>query len=217
MMLDQNKIAQLSGFALFQGINELGLLAIANVARYTHLDKGDQITNMVTNYPALTLIVNGELKVIQLTSSGREQPLYFLRAGDVEGEEEVLTQNMMDTSLIATKDSTILRIARDDLVVLLDVYPQLSRQLSMNMAYKLIRLSKQRAWLLAETVEERLWNYLLDLAQELGKNSFVLPISKKDLAAYLGTVPETLSRRLAALEQQGRLRRGNRGQIDLLI
>lgn len=30
-----------------------------------------------------------------------------------------------------------------------------------------------------------------------------LPMSKKDLASYLGTTPETISRKLAELQEQG--------------
>ncbi len=216
-MLDQNKITQLEQFSLFDGLNELGRLAVANVASYAYIDRGTRVTNLATNFPVLTLVVKGELKLVEITSSGREQPIYFLRAGDVEGEEAVLTQTIVDNMLVATTDSIVLKIARDDLMVLLDVYPQLSRQLSISMAQKLIRLSKQRTWLLAENVEDRLWNYLLDIAQQLGKNNFTLPISKKDLAAYLGTVPETLSRRFAKLERDGRLKRGARGQITLYL
>ncbi|EEU19587.1 transcriptional regulator, Crp/Fnr family [Lactobacillus crispatus 125-2-CHN] len=52
-------------------------------------------------------------------------------------------------------------------------------------------------------------------ANEIGQNSFVLPLKLKDLALYLGTTPETLSRKFALLEEQGRLRRKLR-QIDLI-
>ncbi|MDD7007204.1 MAG: helix-turn-helix domain-containing protein, partial [Lactobacillus johnsonii] len=39
------------------------------------------------------------------------------------------------------------------------------------------------------------------------KNNFTLPLKMKDLALYLGTTPETLSRKFALLEKQGQLKR----------
>ena len=39
------------------------------------------------------------------------------------------------------------------------------------------------------------------------KDNFTLPLKMKDLALYLGTTPETLSRKFALLEKQGQLKR----------
>jgi CRP/FNR family transcriptional regulator len=49
----------------------------------------------------------------------------------------------------------------------------------------------------------------------VNKNSFTLPLKMKDLALYLGTTPETLSRKFVLLEKQGSLKRKIR-HIDLL-
>ena len=43
-----------------------------------------------------------------------------------------------------------------------------------------------------------------------------LPMSKKDLASYLGTTPETISRRLADLEEQGLIEQKPRRQIKII-
>ena len=60
------------------------------------------------------------------------------------------------------------------------------------------------------SVEQRLARYLLDVSQ--GKDSFVLSLSKGDLASLLGMTQETLSRRLSSFHQEGILElQGHRG------
>ena len=43
-----------------------------------------------------------------------------------------------------------------------------------------------------------------------------LPMSKKDLASYLGTTPETLSRKLTELEAEGYIKQKTNKIIDIV-
>ncbi len=43
-----------------------------------------------------------------------------------------------------------------------------------------------------------------------------LPMSKKDLASYLGTTPETISRKLADLENEGCIKQKSGRKIEIL-
>ena len=47
-------------------------------------------------------------------------------------------------------------------------------------------------------------------------SSIALPISKKDVASYLGLTPDTLSRRLAGFEENGWIHQHGNRRIDLL-
>ena len=56
-----------------------------------------------------------------------------------------------------------------------------------------------------EAVEERLWAYLNRQATLRGRSRFTLPMKMKDLATYLGTTPETLSRKFKNLQAAGKI------------
>src|SRR5690606_10892488 len=73
------------------------------------------------------------------------------------------------------------------------------------MTTRLKESEKQTAQVSTEHVESRIISFLLDcLAPDSGNSPTVqLPVSKKDLASYLGTTPETISRKLASLESEG--------------
>jgi CRP/FNR family transcriptional regulator, anaerobic regulatory protein len=49
-----------------------------------------------------------------------------------------------------------------------------------------------------------------------GSNEFTLPMSKKDLASYLGTTPETISRRLSDLEENGYIKQKPKKMIEIV-
>ena len=63
---------------------------------------------------------------------------------------------------------------------------------------------RQAARVATERVETRIALYLAECVKDQGNSmTIVLPMSRKDLASYLGTTPETISRKLTDLEAQG--------------
>lgn len=70
-------------------------------------------------------------------------------------------------------------------------------------AQKVTRLEQQSQFLMMERIEERLATYLIDLYKVQGDMLVTLPMKKKELAAFLGTTPETLSRKFKLLSEQG--------------
>lgn len=115
--------------------------------------------------------------------------------------------------------------ATNDLLVLM-IPAKAFRQLAeteISLAIAINRLlSKHWRLLLRQTIQAkthdadtRLKNYFLDFAgRSSGPAGFVLPGSKKDLAAHLGIRQETLSRALTRLTRLGVYSNGNSIEID---
>ena len=80
---------------------------------------------------------------------------------------------------------------------------------------KITSLEQQSQFLMMERIEERLATYLIDLYKVTNNKQLTLPMKKKELAAFLGTTPETLSRKLKFLSDEGYLKM-YRNQIELL-
>jgi CRP-like cAMP-binding protein len=66
-------------------------------------------------------------------------------------------------------------------------------------------------------VETRIALYLLECMENQGTGmEITLPMTRKDLASYLGTTPETISRKLAELETLGYIRQMTSRKIQIL-
>ena len=93
--------------------------------------------------------------------------------------------------------------------------PQIALKLFELSAQKMIQVEKQAHILSMERVEERLANYLLDLSKVANDYRFSLPMKMIDIARYIGTTPETLSRKFKYLENNGYIERSGR-KISIL-
>lgn len=78
----------------------------------------------------------------------------------------------------------------------------------------MMEAEQQTRFLMMEKVEERLMTYLLDLYKTTESAQVEIPMKMKELASFLGTTPETVSRKLKWLEQEGLIKR-NRNKIKL--
>src|SRR3712207_9191032 len=94
-------------------------------------------------------------------------------------------------------------------------YTTLFRSLFELSAQKMIQVEKQAHILSMERVEQRLANYLLDLSKVANDYRFSLPMKMIDIARYIGTTPETLSRKFRFLEDNKLIKRSGRRIIIL--
>lgn len=206
-------------------------LCVTLVPLFNHLDLSDQITinDLVKDEvygkgelvlfpdqsPRLIIVASGSVKVYQLSSSGNEQLLRIAEPGDFEGANQLFgakNENLFAETLGETK---ICVLPQADFQELLLARPQLMMQLLSLSAEKTTKLEQQTQFLMMERVEERLATYLLDLTKISGKTTIQIPMKMKELAAFLGTTPETLSRKFKLLEELNIINR-SRKTISIL-
>ncbi len=153
------------------------------------------------NEPAdyLYKVVSGAVRTYKILSDGRRQIEAFYLPGDVFGLEVGEEHNF---SAEAISDSTVLVIKRSALVALADRDGDVARQLWTFTARELQR-AQNHTLLLIRSAQERVACFLLEMAERLASvESVDLPMSRQDIADYLGLTIETISRTLTQLETQ---------------
>ncbi|WP_373738270.1 Crp/Fnr family transcriptional regulator, partial [Jeotgalibaca porci] len=80
---------------------------------------------------------------------------------------------------------------------------------------RLEQSERQTTIVATEKVEIRLAMFLVELLEE-GSNIATLPMTKKDLASFLGTTPETISRKLGSLEDRGLIKQISNKEIAIM-
>lgn len=193
---------------LFNQLEQQDLEKINAYAKVSHFQKGDIIFQ--PGDAELYIVANGYMKVYQLSNNGKEQLLRVVEPGSYEGESQLFGVTNDTLFGEALGKAEVCTISQRDFNHILTEHPQLTRKLLEINMKKVLQLEQQAQFLSMEKVEERLVTYLLDLKIAENSLTVTLPMSMKDLATFLGTTPETLSRKLKFLEAQGFIERKGR-------
>jgi len=186
---------------LFNHLSEEEQDKIESLVIHCHFNKGETVWQP-GDEPLLIIVASGSMKVYMIAGNGREQLLRLLTPGSYEGANALLgarAQDLFIDTLEAT-DACLLR--KSDFTALLEKTPKLALKLLEINAQRMADTENQTRFLMMERVETRLSAYLLSLyLLSGGAADLEIPMKMKDLSAYLGTTPETLSRKLHLLEE----------------
>jgi len=151
------------------------------------------------NEPAdyLYKVVSGSVRTYKVLSDGRRQIGAFYLPGDMFGLE---TGEEHSFSAEAITNAKVLVIKRSAVIALAERDGDVARQLWALTSRELSRV-QEHILLLVKTAQERVVSFLLEMAARMpGCNAVDLPMSRQDIADYLGLTIETVSRTLTHLE-----------------
>lgn len=151
------------------------------------------------NEPAeyLYKVVSGTVRTYKVLNDGRRQIGAFYLPGDVFGleigeEHSFSAEAIIDCKVLVIKRSALVSLAARD--------NEVARQLWTMTAGELQR-AQDHIMLLIKTAQERVAGFLLEMAKRSAAVTEVdLPMSRQDIADYLGLTIETVSRTLTQLE-----------------
>jgi CRP-like cAMP-binding protein len=152
------------------------------------------------NEPAdyLYKVVSGAVRSYKVLVDGRRQIGGFYLPGDIFGLE---TGEEHTFSAEAITDCRIVVIKRSALVALAARDNEMARQMWELTARELHR-AQDRMLVLIKSAQERVAGFLLEMAARAADGGAVeLPMSRQDIADYLGLTIETVSRTLTQLEK----------------
>jgi CRP/FNR family transcriptional regulator, nitrogen fixation regulation protein len=151
------------------------------------------------NEPAdyLYKVVSGSVRTYKILSDGRRQVSGFYLPGDIFGLEFAKDHTL---SAEAITDAKVLVVKRSALNALAGRDGSVAQQLFALTGRELHRV-QDRILLLIKNARERVAGFLLEMAERASENNTIeLPMSRQDIADYLGLAIETVSRTLTALE-----------------
>jgi CRP/FNR family nitrogen fixation transcriptional regulator len=150
------------------------------------------------NEPAdyLYKVVSGSVRTYKILSDGRRQVGGFYLPGDLFGlefadEHTLSAEAICDAKVLVVKRSALTALAGHDALVAQQLFNLTGREL---------RRVQDRILLLVKSAQERVASFLLEMAERVSGNSIDLPMSRQDIADYLGLTIETVSRTLTSLE-----------------
>jgi CRP/FNR family transcriptional regulator, nitrogen fixation regulation protein len=166
------------------------------------------------NEPAdyLYKIVSGTVRTYKVLVDGRRQIGAFHLPGDIFGfetgdEHTFSAEAITDCKIIVIKRSAVLSLAARDNEVAREMWALTARELKRVQEHSLV---------LIKSAEERVAGFLLEMAARVPTGATVeLPMSRQDIADYLGLTIETVSRTLKLLEDAAAIEVAKRRRILL--
>jgi CRP/FNR family nitrogen fixation transcriptional regulator len=145
-------------------------------------------------------VISGAVRSYRMLDDGRRQICAFYLPGDIFGVE---AGDMHLSSAEAVTDAQVLVVKRSSVLARAEHEKDLSRQLWTLTVRELQRV-QQHSLVLIKNAEERVAGFLLEMAGRSSGNAAIeLPMSRQDIADYLGLTIETVSRTITQLVRSG--------------
>lgn len=171
------------------------------------------------DFSSLFVLRSGCIKTYSLTDSGEEQITGFYLPGELVGLSGIDTSTF-PVNALAIETTTVCELPYPKFDHLTDEIPELKHQLISSLS-KTIRRDMQMMLLLSQKdAEARIANFLLDLSSRIQRrgysaNFIYLPMSRNEIANYLGLAVETVSRIFSRL-QKAKTIKVNRRAVEIL-
>ncbi|MFZ2087215.1 MAG: Crp/Fnr family transcriptional regulator [Desulfobaccales bacterium] len=206
--MTERKSDLLKKIYLFSGLGDKDLETLAQIAISRNFPRETTIFWEGKESLGFYILIKGLVKLVKSSWDGKEYILRLVSPGETMGEAAVLAESSYPVSAISLEDSHTLFFPKANFLNLITASPRLARNMMATMSHLLYHLTRQLEDLSLKEVSARLAKYLLERCEEnhgkVAKGlSFDLPVTKTHLAAYLGTISETLSRTLARFKALG--------------
>lgn len=178
------------------------LRRLSEILQTVRFDAGHTVFAEADPADTLYNVTAGTVKLYKLLPDGRRQITGFLLAGDFLG---LSVNDTYAYSAETVTASTLCRFPRRRMDALLEEFPKMQRRLFSMASNELAAAQDQMLLLGRKTAKEKICSFLLMLSQRAQRrgnkeNPVHVPMSRADIADYLGLTTETVSRTFTQLK-----------------
>jgi CRP-like cAMP-binding protein len=213
----KERIEALRAIPLFETVDEAVLAEIAGILIERKFPRGAVIFEEGSEGEYMYLIREGQVKVTKTSEDGREKILDIFNPGGFFGEMALLERKPRSASVKTLRPSVLLALSRRDFLGLIRENPDLAMELIRELSARLRETDEQIRSLLFERVEGRARRLLRKMARNAipGRPDFrsTPPITHQQLADWVGTSRETITRVVKDLKDEGWLEQDGKHYI----
>lgn len=188
---------------LFEGLSDGEVAALAGIAVVKDYERGQDIFHEGEEALGFYAVASGRVRIFKTSLAGKEHILHVFGPGEAFAEVAVFQGRTFPASAQAMEDSSALFFPRTAFKNLIKGHPEMAMNMMALLSHRLRFLVHRVEELSLKEVPARLAAHLLLLHESQGGEELVLDLPKGQLASYLGTIQETLSRILKRLSDQG--------------
>lgn len=204
----------IEGVPIFHGLSKEEIGEIANITTSKEMKKGEIIFLKGDLLENLYVIHKGQVKIPRISNEGKEQIIRVLGPGDFIGELSLFTQTISKSNAEVIEKASICVIEGKKLQKIIYKRPSIAIKIIQELSERMENAESLIEQLGIHDVEQRVVEIILSMADD--NDQVNLSISKRDLAAHIGTSQETLSRKLSLLQKKGWIKLEGHRKIHIL-
>lgn len=185
----------------FSGLSPDNKKALADLCLLKRLAKNEALFQEGAKGHSLFLLAIGAVQLHKTSEIGKDVVIRVIKPGEIFAEVILFEEDLYPVSALALKDSTVIMLPKHQINCLLEK-PSFRNDFIRMLMRKMRYLADQIRGLSSEDVEERFFRFLR--TQFGDRREYTVSLSKKDMAAAIGTLPETFSRLLNRLKKEGK-------------
>lgn len=217
--MESRERALLGAVDIFAELDERALDEFLRAAHRRRVGKGETVFRQGEEAQSFYVLVDGRLKVTQVTPEGQQVVVRFMGPGEMFGCVAVFGGKRYPGTATAVEDSRLLGWTKGATQHLMERHPRLAINALGTVGGRLQESQARVRELSTERVERRIAHALLRLAEQAGKPvgsgiRIDFAISRQDVGEMTGTTLHTVSRTLSAWEEQG-IVEGGRQKITI--
>jgi CRP-like cAMP-binding protein len=170
-----------------------------DISQIIEFAPGEEILKTGDNLENYYIFLEGRLKVYSIQENGKHLLLKFYGGFDTLGDIELISGMKISSTVVAVKESILIRMPAGKLKSLVYDYPPFLRYSMNNLGLKLHNLSNHSAHNLLYPLKNRLASFIHVQAEG---DELILSDKFIDIAEYLGTTYRHLSREMNSLENE---------------
>lgn len=187
---------------LFGGLSDKSKKMLSEIAIAKNLLKGSVLFHEGDKGFALYILGSGSIQLSKAGPGDKEVVVKIIQPGEVFAEAILFEKDNYPVTAVALKLSTVFILPKNQFYCLLD-NQNFRNDFIVFLLHKQRYLTERLMQFQSQEVDQR---FFMFLKNQFGMKEKIIPgISKKDMAAAIGTTPETLSRLLFRLKQDGLL------------
>lgn len=192
---------------IFENLNNEELAEIVKTIDHKEYTKGNIVFTEGNVANTLYFINEGKIKLYKYTKDGKEQILHILSEGDFFGELELIKPSKYGFNSKAIVDSKICTLTKDEMRKIMMRNPEIGIKVLETVGERLSKVESLVQNLATNDVDSRMAYLLIDLKEKYGalindNISIKLPLSREEMANYIGVTRETISRKLKKFEDE---------------
>jgi len=202
---------EISKVFIFSSLNEEELTEIEKIIRIRIYNKGETIFFDTEPYNGFYIVLKGLVKIYKISKDAKEHILHLITPNNsfaevplFENSDQILRgEARYPANSMALEDYTeVMKVSAEPFLKIIEKNNKLLLKMLSGFAKRLRSLNQHIEEIALKDVTKRVAGFILSEYSKKPENSYIeLSISKNDLASYLGTILETLSRTFRKLHE----------------